>query len=175
VNVNLTDRRPREPRLGVDIGRVIIAGHGTGDTSFFDGDDAALLATPEMPGSFDEIAGLVPLFGGMVWLVSKCGPRVQSRTLRWLNAHDFWGRTGVAADATRFCLRRPDKRGICQDLALTHYVDDRPDVHTAIGDVVEYRYLFGPQHVPPPAGTIHVLTWAAAGQSIRLALTGGTR
>lgn len=63
-----------EPRLGVDIGRVIINGPahpGGGDTAFFTGDEAALLATPEMPGAVEVITRLVACFQGRVWLVSK--------------------------------------------------------------------------------------------------------
>jgi hypothetical protein len=43
-----------------------------------------VLATPEMPGAFEAIAALTSQFGGRVWLVSKCGPETQRRTLRWL-------------------------------------------------------------------------------------------
>jgi hypothetical protein len=135
-----------EPRLGIDIGRVIIDGPrhpGGGDTAFFHGDEAAMLATPEVPGAVESIGRLVGRFGGRVWLVSKCGPRVQARTERWLDAHDLYGRTGLRRDHVRFCRRRADKRGHCVELGLTHFVDDHPEVHEAIRDVVPYRYLFG--------------------------------
>ena len=130
-------------RLGIDIGRVIINGSkGSGDTSFFSGDTAAMLRTPAVPGAFDAIARLVPLFGGRAWLVSKCGPRVQQRSLEWLRHHRFFDRTGIAEGNVRFCLRRPDKAIICADLAITHFVDDKPDVIAAIEPVVPHRYLF---------------------------------
>jgi len=47
------NQHPREPRLGIDIGRVITNGpaHPGGDTAFFQGDEATMLATPEMPGA----------------------------------------------------------------------------------------------------------------------------
>ncbi|HZR49840.1 MAG TPA: hypothetical protein VFB06_10010 [Streptosporangiaceae bacterium] len=66
----------RPPRLGIDIGKVIINGPAHpagGDTAFFEGDDATMLATPEMDGCVAAIARLISLFGGQVWLVSKCG------------------------------------------------------------------------------------------------------
>jgi hypothetical protein len=88
----------REPRLGIDIGRVIIDGPahpGGGDTAFFTGDEEAMLATPEMAGAVATIARLVPRFHGQVWLVSKCGPRVQARTRRWLAGRDFFGRQAL--------------------------------------------------------------------------------
>src|SRR5689334_16267078 len=102
----------REPRLGIDIGRVIIDGSAHpdgGDTAFFDGDEATMLATPEMAGAVEAIATLGLLFEGRVWLVSKCGPRVQARTLRWLDGHDFYRRTGLPVRNVRFCRARADK------------------------------------------------------------------
>jgi hypothetical protein len=161
--VPMKPQGPREPRLGIDIGRVIIDGPSHpdgGDTAFFDGDEATLLATPEMPGAIAAIAALTEAFGGRVWLVSKCGPRVQARTLRWLDGHDFYKRTGVPAGHVRFCRERADKRGHCEELGLTHFIDDRFDVHTAIQGVVDHRYVFGPQDGPLPPAGLHALTWA---------------
>lgn len=154
---------PRTPRLGIDIGRVIIDGSSHpegGDTAFFAGDEATMLATPEMPGALESIERLVAAFGGQVWLVSKCGPRVQARTLRWLDGHDFYARTGLPSDRVRFCRARPDKRLHCQELGLTHFVDDRPDVHEAIHGIVDHQYLFGPQRQPAPPYVRHTATWA---------------
>lgn len=129
-------------RLGIDIGRVIIAGGaGAGDTSFFSGDTAAMLRTPAVPDAFEAIARLVPLFGD-TWLVSKCGPRVQRRSREWLLHHRFFERTGIPPEQVRFCLRRPDKAVHCADLGITHFVDDKPDVIAAITPVVPHRYLF---------------------------------
>jgi len=165
---------PREPRLGIDIGRVIIDGPahpGGGDTAFFRGDEAALLATPEVEGAVEVIARLVELFGGRVWLVSRCGPVVQARTLRWLDGHDFYRRTGLPPEHVRFCRTWPDKRDHCEELALTHFVDDHPKVHEAIRGTVDYQYFFGPQKRLPDYG-IHALTWAEAGDMIAGSLVG---
>ena len=164
----------REPRLGIDIGRVIIDGpsHPGGDTAFFSGDEAAMLATPEMAGCVPAIAQLSQLFGGRVWLVSKCGPRIQARTLRWLDARDFWDRAGVPRDQARFCRERREKRAHCLELGLTHFVDDHPEVHSAIRGAVELQYFFGPQRTPVPAYGIHVRTWAEAVATI-MASAGG--
>jgi len=165
----------REPRLGIDIGRVIIDGAAHpdgGDTAFFDGDEATLLATPEMPDAVFSIAILVRAFEGRVWLVSKCGPRTQERTLRWLRGHDFYRRTGVDPSHVRFCRERAEKRGHCQELDITHFVDDRVEVHAAIQGVVDYQYLFGPQAGPAPDYTTHVLTWPQARRHIESTLRG---
>jgi hypothetical protein len=152
----------REPRLGIDIGRVIINGPGHpggGDTAFFQGDEVTMLATPEMDGCVAAIARLTGLFGGRVWLVSKCGPRIQARTLRWLTGHDFCRRTGISPGHVRFCLTRQDKRVHCQELELTHFVDDHPEVHAAIRGTVDHQYFFGPQRDPVPGYGIHAPTW----------------
>jgi hypothetical protein len=154
----------REPRLGIDIGRVIIDGpsHPGGDTAFFSGDEPTMLATPEMAGCAPAVARLTELFAGRVWLVSKCGPRIQARTLRWLDAHDFWARAGVPRQQVRFCRQRREKRGHCEELRLTHFIDDHPDVHAAIRGAVEFQFFFGPQRAPVPPYGIHVPTWADA-------------
>jgi hypothetical protein len=155
----------REPRLGIDIGRVIINGPGHpggGDTAFFRGDEAALIATPEMDGALPAIARLVKRFGGQVWLISTCGPVVQARTLRWLEGHHFYRRTGLAPDRVLFCLTRQDKRPFCERLALTHFVDDHPEVHAFIRGTVDYQYFFGPQVAGVPTYGIHAPTWAEA-------------
>jgi hypothetical protein len=155
-------------RLGVDIGRVIIGGGvvpGSSDTQFFSGNTAHMLATPAVPGAFEALARLVPLFD-QVWLVSKCGDRVRRHTRQWLDHHDFAARTGIPGDHLRFCLKRPEKALHCAELGITHFVDDKPDVHEALRGVVPYRYLFGPQRSRPPAGVQHTVTWGAAEAAI---------
>ena len=162
-----------QPRLGIDIGRVIIDGpahRGGGDTAFFEGDEAAMLATPEMAGSVPAIGRLVDLFAARVWLVSKCGPRVQARTLRWLDGHDFYRRTGLPPANVRFCLTRADKRIHCEQLALTHFVDDHPEVHAAIRGCVDHQYFFGPQREPVPGYGTQVRDWPEAEALIRASL-----
>ncbi|MET8151255.1 hypothetical protein ACIBSW_21235 [Actinoplanes sp. NPDC049668] len=158
----------QDVRLGVDIGRVIIGGGvvpGGSDTQFFGGDTARMLATPAVPGAFDALSRLVPRFE-RVWLVSKCGERVQRRSRQWLDHHDFWARTGIARDDVRFCRARPDKAVHCAELGITHFVDDKLDVHRALRGVVAHRYLFGPQPAPPPGWVRHTETWTAAEAAI---------
>jgi hypothetical protein len=155
-------------RLGVDIGRVIIGGGvvpGSSDTQFFSGDTTRMLATPAVPGAFETLARLAPRFE-QVWLISKCGDRVRRHTRLWLDHHDFAARTGIPRDHLRFCLKRPEKAIHCAELGITHFVDDKLDVHQALRGVVPYRYLFGPQRTPPPAWVQHTATWAEAEAAI---------
>ncbi len=153
----------REPRLGIDIGRVIIAG-GTvhaGDTSFFGSNEEEAMGTPMVPGAFDTIAELVEAFDGRAWLVSKCGQRIRQRSLRWLDHHGFWQKTGVSPQRVRFCKERKQKAGHAVDLGLTHFVDDRADVLRHLVGIVDHLCLFGPQKprsTTPPWATA-TLTW----------------
>ena len=126
-----------------------------------------MLATPEMEGAVPSIARLVELFAGQVWLVSKCGPVTQARTLRWLDGHDFYRRTSLQPARVRFCRARPDKRLHCEELGLTHFVDDHPEVHAAIRGAVAHQYFFGPQYGGVPSYGIHTPTWADAEAVIR--------
>jgi hypothetical protein len=163
----------RESRLGIDIGRVIIDGSAHpagGDTAFFTGDEATMLATPEMAGGVEAIANLVSLFDGRVWLVSKCGRAVQDKTLRWLSAHDFYGRTGLPSDHVRFCRARAEKRIHCVELGLTHFVDDHPEVHEAIRGYVEHQYFFGTQRHPVPSYGVPAASWGEAADLIAATL-----
>lgn len=129
--------------LGVDIGGVIIdrVNEGT-DTSFFTDN---YLRTTAVPGAFDALRDLVEKrFGNKVFLVSKCGQRVQNRTLEWLDHHRFYDITGIGRGHVRFCKERHQKAGICRELGITHFVDDRLEV---LGNLatVSTLYLFKPR------------------------------
>lgn len=154
-----------QPRLGIDFGRVINDGAahlGGGDTTFLSGGLDAAMRTPATLGAFESIARLTRLFGGHVWIVSKCGERIQERTLQWLEHNEFWSRTGVSRSNTRFCRQRPDKAGICKELGITHFVDDRRDVLGHMRGVVENLYLFGPQKSAAPSWVTATPTWREA-------------
>jgi hypothetical protein len=153
---------PATPRLGIDIGRVIIGAadeDGEADTSFLSQRDEDAIETPPVGGALDTIALLTERFEGQVWLVSKCGPRIQALTRRWLAHQRFFERTGIAHDHVRFCLKRPEKRLHAVELRLTHFIDDRLDVHTHLRGVVPELYLFGHQKRPAPDWVVHVRTW----------------
>jgi hypothetical protein len=151
------------PRLGVDFGRVIHGGaaeSGPADTVFLDGDLTRALRSPATEGAFEVLPRLVGLFDGHVWVISKCGERIQRRTLQWLEHHDFHARTGISPGQVRFCRRRADKATHCAELGITHMIDDRLDVHRALRGLVPHLYLFGPQPDPVPDWVRHTRTWA---------------
>ncbi|MBL8264301.1 MAG: hypothetical protein JNM58_17955 [Xanthomonadaceae bacterium] len=147
--------------LGIDVGRVLISpgDHHAPDTSFIGGSLEDAMNTPPYDGMFDVVPALVERFGGRAWIVSKCGPRIQQRTLQWFERHRFFERTGIPRDQVRFCLKRPDKAIHCRELGITHFIDDRIDVLEPMSGIVPNRYLFGPQRGRAPAGMRHVMTW----------------
>lgn len=51
-------------------------------------------------------------------------------------------------------------RDISLDLGLTHFIDDRPDVHETLRGAADCQYVFGPQAAPGPRSGIHTPTWA---------------
>lgn len=133
----------KEGILGVDIGGVIIDRvNDNTDTSFF-GD--RFLETTAVPGVFDALQRLVMnKFLGDVYLVSKCGQRVQQKTLNWLDHHEFYSITGIDRGNVKFCRERHEKAGICRELGITHFVDDRLEVLSHLIGIVPTLYLFQP-------------------------------
>lgn len=155
-------------KLGIDVGRVLISAgdESKPDTSFIAGTLEDALATPPYDGMFDVVPALVERFEGQVWIVSKCGKRVQDRTLQWFERHQFFERTGIQSKNVRFCLQRPEKAVHCRELAITHFIDDRIDVLGAMAGIVRYRYLFGPQRGEIPAGMQHMSGWTDVGREL---------
>src|SRR5262245_59446882 len=135
-----------EPRLGIDIGRVLMCpadADGRPDTSFLEADDGTAVEVPPAPAMFDIVPALVRLFGGQVWLVSKAGSRIERLTRLWLAHHRFFERTGMRSDNVRFCRRREEKREHAIALGLTDFIDDRVDVLEHLRGVVPRLLLFG--------------------------------
>src|SRR5581483_12204205 len=148
-------------KLGIDVGRVLISpgNESKPDTSFIGGSLEDALNTPPYEGMFDVLPALVSRFDGNVWIVSKCGPRIQARTLQWFDRHRFFERTGIDSRNVRFCLKRPDKALHCREVAITHFIDDRSDVLEAMLGVVSNLYLFGPQRAQAALGMRHLANW----------------
>lgn len=127
-----------EEVLGIDIGGVITAGGNEMFTEDF-------LAVQVMPDCFEVIKRLVAeKFGERVYLVSKCGTRMQQKSSEWLAHHKFFDLTGVTSDHVVFCKDRSGKAPICERLGITHFVDDRLEV---LGYLTSVRnlYLFQPK------------------------------
>ena len=113
--------------IGIDIGGVIIKPAETeGDTSFFTDD---YLQTPMFEDAIEAIRRLrEERFGHDIHIVSKCGPKVQQKSLNWLEHHKFYEATGIKRENVHFCRKRPDKAPICKRLGISVFIDDRLDV-----------------------------------------------
>jgi hypothetical protein len=115
-----------EAYLGVDFGRVIQGGAaetGAADTVLLDGGPEEAMRTPSTAGAFEVLPRVVARFGGRAWVISKCGQRIQRRTLQWLDHHDFYQRTGIPRGNVRFCRRRADKAVHCAEPGITHMIE----------------------------------------------------
>lgn len=125
--------------------------------------------SPATRGVFDVLPRLVERFNGRVWIISKCGPRVRSLMLEWLDIHDFYDRTGIPRGNVRCCEKRADKAEHCAKLGITHMIDDRLAVHTHLREVVPNLYLFGQQSsMITPDWVTPVLTWADVENNINI-------
>lgn len=161
----------REPRLGIDIGRVLMCpadDDGRPDTSFLTADEREALEVPPAPHMFEVVPRLVALFERRAWLVSKAGTRIERLTWRWLHHHRFFERTGLRQDRVRFCRRREDKRAHAVELGLTHFIDDRIDVLEHLQGAVEHLYLFGAQTEAIPTWVRHVPDWPSVADALVL-------
>src|SRR3954463_15053042 len=116
-----------DSRLGVDIGRVIIAGDGP-DTSFVGGSNDDALRANALPFALEALARLRAHLDGRVWLVSKCGPRVEARPRACLDHLRFFEGPGIDRAHLVFCRSRPEKAPICARLSINAFVDDREDI-----------------------------------------------
>ncbi|MGA7329331.1 MAG: hypothetical protein WBX25_33820 [Rhodomicrobium sp.] len=166
----MSKKRTTEPRVGIDIGRVIMAPikRGKADTSFLSGSLEKAMQTPPSPGAFEGVKALVTAFGGRAWLISKAGPNVQQKTKLWLRHWDFYAATGLPSEHVRFCLDRPQKAEHCRQLKITHFIDDRLDVLEAMREDVSHLYLFGeqPRLEEIPNWTMHVADWEEATNAV---------
>lgn len=125
--------------IGVDIGKVLIGGEESGmpDTSFFTGNH---LATPEVKDAITSLAQLNAEHE--VWLLSKCGPNTQQKTLEWLEDRDFYALTGIPAERVLFCRKRPQKAPIAAEHGFKVFIDDREDIIQSMKDVLPFPILF---------------------------------
>ncbi len=154
-------------RIGIDIGRVVICPTDEikgADTSFLSASPEQAMRIPPAPGAERLIRTLVEHTGGNVWYVSKAGPRIQNLTQAWFRHNHFHDRTGIPPARLRFCLKRHEKRGIAQQLRLTHFVDDRLDVLEPMRGLVPHLYLFGIQKHRAPRWAIPVRNWQELGE-----------
>lgn len=130
--------------LGVDIGNVII------DFRQVDTDDKNLMeerysTIPPTDNVFKALKKLNDHFGGDVFLVSKCTEWAEEKIGNWLNDNNFYSETGIKKDNVLFCRERREKKGLCEQKGVTHFIDDRLENLGYLVNDVEHLYLFQPK------------------------------
>ena len=161
-------------RCGIDFGGVIVKA-----TKQYADEDTGLgehnNAEEAHEGVFDAIREIVMICEGLVWIVSKAGPRMEARTREWLRAVDFYSYTGLDPAHVRFCRERQEKDRICRELQITHFVDDRIHIMQILRHTVPHLYLFGDQGAErfcPPWATF-VSQWSEIPGLLRSSLDEG--
>lgn len=143
------------PRLGIDIGRVILANPTDEKRSIFTQEGYRNAEFVE--GAIEAVAALhLDKDWEQIHLVSKCSPIIQARTMEVLEMHNFFDKTKMQRENVHFCLQRSDKAKIASELNLTHFVDDRIGVLRLLPDMVRTKILFfADQNEPIPYEFLH--------------------
>ena len=162
---------PHGIRVGVDFGGVIL---DIRDSSPHDNSTALL---PAMPQAIESIATMVELLSPQnVFIVSKAKTDMQPRILFWLDAKNFYARTGFLPGNIHFCRETRDKGPIVNRFHITHFVDDRLDVLQCMTSPpdgsLRKSYLLGTGHRypidnPRPTHCQAVGDWPTIVESIR--------
>lgn len=127
--------------LGIDVGGVIMKNATEDkDTSFFSDN---YLKTEAQDDAIEVINELVTMFDE-TYIVSKCGKKIQDKTLNWFKYHNFYSKAGINPKNVYFCVERHEKNPICKKLGITHFIDDKLEVLSYL-ETVKNRYLFKPK------------------------------
>lgn len=133
-------RKLTKNRLGIDVGGVLTRKGGKADTFLF---GPNYLNAPAVEGALEAVNELAKSpFAGNLWIISKCGHKVECRTRDWLKAHNV--DLVIPEDHWFFCKKRHEKAPIAETLGLTHFIDDRLEVLSYM-TTVKKRYLFQPE------------------------------
>ncbi len=128
--------------LGVDMGGVIFERKDDVATnSFFAGNYRDAKEAPQALGSLRALAHR--RFGDRIYLISKCDKDAEQRILEWLQSIRFFEFTDIPSGNVHFVRERREKAGICKDLGITHFIDDRLEVLSHL-TMVEKRFLYRP-------------------------------
>ncbi len=134
----------QEPRLGIDLGGVIIPWRKDAHSKEPYFDQPFLLRPPRL-SALERISDLMGVFRGKVWIVSRWAAAHREKTHQWLERHQVLPVTGMSAAHVRFCEKISSKADICAELGITHFIDDRMQVMDVLRPIVPHLYLFGEQ------------------------------
>ena len=100
-------------------------------------EDPFYLTRPALDGAIEAIRVLHDSFGDNMMIISKVTVRSEPKILEWLDTCDFWERTRMPKGNIRFCRERHEKAPICDELGVTHFIDNRIEVLYHLGPRVE--------------------------------------
>ena len=126
--------------FGVDIGNVLIENRDTTEEYR----QKYYLSIPPVSGVFSALKKISDAHPGNVYLISKCKKEAEEHILEWLHAHNFFKETGIHIENILFVRERSGKVGICKQLGITHFIDDRLEVLSHMVDTVPYLFLYRP-------------------------------
>ena len=120
------------PRIGFDVGGVIVPAAAGGDEDTLLGESFKNLLPSA--GCVELLAALVQRHGqDAVAIVSKAGDRVKTNTLAWMKHVGFLAATGMAAASVHFVTERSHKAPLCARLGVNVFVDDHLSVLASFG------------------------------------------
>lgn len=124
-------------KIGIDIGNVIIGGGG--DDTFFD-DSKECIDTPELEGALESIRRLYITGEHELHLISKCGTKIEKKTLVWLRYNHV--ENAIPLHRTHFVRKRHLKVYMAMALELDIFIDDRQDIFDSMVGYVKHPILF---------------------------------
>src|SRR5579884_3346078 len=130
--------------LGVDIGNVIINHRSVNhaDSTLFDYRYSTIPATPDVYSSLKALNN--GPFDGRIFLISKCTDTAECKILTWLKDNDFYGKTNINPKNVFFVKDRIGKAEVCIEHRITHFIDDRLEVLSAMIGKVPNLFLYQP-------------------------------
>ncbi len=124
----MADKSDKKDILGIDCGDVIFH---------------SLSGIP-LPGAFENLKKIVDASRfEHIYIVSKINPLLRFTFTGRLWYLNFWKYTGIPRSNIYFCRHHEDKAAICEQLGVTHFVDDRLRVLDNL-KTVENRYALNP-------------------------------
>lgn len=97
-------------------------------------------------GALQVIKKLKEVFGERIFIISVAKEEREKPTVEWLSSHGFL--EVIPQEKIFFCRQRNEKGAICEQLGVTHFVDDQPEVLFHLKSVPN-KYLFCPSFFRP--------------------------
>lgn len=131
-------------RIGTDLSGVIIQGGGVKYQRGFKSSKDLYV-----PGALECLHYVGKVYGAQnILIISQIDTHEGAAQVRqWLNMSHFHESTGIPARNLRFCRGRSEKRGLCLNLQIQFYIDDRLECAGPAAEVVDQAILFNPRPI----------------------------